>query len=285
MESCVELLACPICGARLAPDGGALTCPTRHSYDVAREGYVNLLRTRTPGDTKEMLLARRRFLERGHYAPLSDAINGLVEAHLRDRGGETDGGSIADAGCGEGYYLGRLRPSLVAGAGGTHRCHLGLDASKDAVRLAAKRYKDAVFVVADIKARLPLVDGSVEVLLNVFAPRNPAEFARVTVAGGLLLVVIPAPDHLAELRSSLRLLEIEEKKEQRVVEALADGFHLGGSNALEYELPLDAEDVLSLVRMTPNYWHTPAETERAIRAREAYRARAAFSLLVFRRRE
>jgi SAM-dependent methyltransferase len=175
-----------------------LRCSNSHTFDIAREGYVNLLRKKLPGDTKEMLVARRDFLERNHYQPLSDMLNQLVHAYLATSSSPIN---ILDAGCGEGYYLGRLQQYLTD----QHyqiQC-IGLDISKEAIRMAARHYKQSCFVVANLKERVVLADDALHIILNIFAPRNPAEFTRVLVPGGLLLVAIPAPDHLLQLRSAL----------------------------------------------------------------------------------
>lgn len=199
----IALLACPFCQMRLRQVGAALKCENGHSFDMAKEGYVNLLAQKRTGDTKEMLKARRDFLESGLYAPLSDAINELVRAHLRDAPGPLH---VLDAGCGEGYYLDRLQRAL---ASQQDSCYIGLDVSKEAIKMAAKRYPQLFFVVADVKQGLVLVDNAFHAILNIFAPRNPAEFARVIAQSGILITVIPAPEHLLSLRSALGLLSIE----------------------------------------------------------------------------
>src|SRR5581483_10720478 len=153
------------------------------TFDVAREGYVNLLRKKQVGDTREMLQARRSFLEDGFYQPLSDTLNALVDSYLREIPSPAN---VLDAGCGEGYYLGRLQRSLDQKE---QHCFLGLDIAKDGIRMAAKRYQAASFVVANLKERLVIADQAIHVLLNIFAPRNPAEFARVMVPAGRLIVV------------------------------------------------------------------------------------------------
>jgi SAM-dependent methyltransferase len=284
-------LICPVCGGDLAEAERTLKCSQAHSFDVSREGYVNLLLTegRRPkilGDTREMLLARRGFLDRGHYAPLSEAINQRVADCLGDVSQWHGGPSrtcIVEVGCGEGYYIGRLKHHLDDQPGCDGVCYFGLDISKEAARLAARRYGEIRFIVADIKRKALFGDGSVRVVLNVFAPRNPAELARVVAPGGMLLVVIPNPDHLENLRADLDLLGIEADKEQRVVEQLAGTFHLAGTRTIAYELRLDGQDVFDLVRMTPNYWHAPDGTWDEAKAVGGVRTMASFTLLEFQR--
>ena len=132
--------------------------------------------------------------------------------------------------------------------------------------MAAKRCREAFFVVANLKERLPLADASLHVLLNVFAPRSPTEFARVLVPDGLLLVVIPASTHLQQLRNTLHLLHIEENKQQHVVAQFTEQgqFRLETTTPLNYELILQGNEIAQLVMMTPNYWHASEETHQAI---------------------
>jgi SAM-dependent methyltransferase len=278
-------LVCPVCSGPLAEAGRALRCRRGHSFDVSREGYINLLagrRRRVHGDTKEMLRARRAFLDRGHYAPLVAAIEERARRHLAGAGRRHDGSRpacVAEAGCGEGTYVGRVQQTL-----GTARC-FGVDVSKEAARLAAKRHRNVRFLVADVNERMPFADGSICLLLDVFAPRNGREFGRVLAPGGSLLVAIPAPDHLAELREALGMLGMEERKQQRLVETLASTFEPVGDERIAHEMDLDGTDVENLVRMTPSAWHATPETWERARAIGRVRTAASFALVEFRRQE
>jgi 23S rRNA (guanine745-N1)-methyltransferase len=274
---CVHLLTCPVCNSFLQQSGMMLQCSNSHTFDIAREGYVNLLRKKQSGDTREMLQARRSFLERSFYQPLSDTLNGLVSSYLSEISSPVN---VLDAGCGEGYHLGRLQYSLDRDE---RHCFIGLDIAKDAIRMAAKRYQAASFVVANLKERLVIADQAIHVLLNIFAPRNPVEFARVMVASSRLIVVIPGPGHLAQLRSALPLLQIEENKQQHVVEQFADHFTLLEAVPVSYELDLQAEEVQQLVMMTPNYWHLSDEARRAISEIHGMETQIEFVCLVFQR--
>jgi 23S rRNA (guanine745-N1)-methyltransferase len=285
-------LICPICEAGLAKVDNVLKCSASHSFDISREGYVNLLlqdrrRHKVLGDTKDMLRARRRFLDRGFYTPLSDGINERVYGHLMETGslGESSFPTcIADVGCGEGHYVGRLRRYLDEHGEGTDVRYFGMDISKEAVRLAAKRHEGIWFFVGSTKQRILLAEESVQVVLNVFAPRNPVEFARVVVRGGLLLVVIPHPDHLANLRSELDLLGMETDKRDRVVEQMSGPFELVGEQTIAYDIVLSEDDVSDLIQMTPNYWHMSEVTRQAARAMGEVYTMAGFILLRFGRR-
>lgn len=287
---CAGVLICPVCGGPLAGDGPALRCSRGHSFDRARAGYYHLLpaghgRSKIRGDTREMVRARRRFLERGHYEPLlrrvqervSREIQGRVSREVEGRvSRETPGrvsrdsqalawrervATILEAGCGEGYYIGGLARAI-----GAPCCFIGVDVSKDAVRLAARAHREVCFLVNDVKHRITVADRSVDVLLDVFAPRNPGEFARVVREGGLLLVVIPRDDHLRELRERLPLIGIEPGKRDRTAEQFAGAFRLESEEVVEYRRELGAEEVLDLVGMTPSAWHVGEELRAEVEA-------------------
>jgi 23S rRNA (guanine745-N1)-methyltransferase len=270
------MLTCPVCGESLEREERVLRCPHRHAFDVAREGYVNLLvgRVGGTGDTKEMLRARRHVLERGYYAPVADAINALV----LDESGAGDGReAVLDAGCGEGYYIGRLRER----AGGVVRC-FGLDVAKEGVRLAAKRYLGVSFVVGDV-ARLPFAPASLRALLNIFAPRDTGEFTRVVALGGLLVTAIPEPSHLTELRQRFGLLGIEADKERHVIEQFQEGFTLAQASTVAYRVAMGAEDVRNLLLMTPNAWHRAQQGWERLDAGMTLSTTIAIRVLAFRR--
>lgn len=274
----ISLLACPLCHTGLSLAGAALACTHGHTFDMAREGYVNLLLQKRTGDAKEMLRARRNFLEGGLYTPLSDAVNELVRVHLQDVPGPLH---ILDAGCGEGYYLDRLRNALAPRQNG---CYIGIDVSKEAIRMAAKRYGQSLFVVADVKQRLVLADQAMHAILNIFAPRNASEFARVAVAGGILIVVIPGPAHLLHLRSTLGLLGMEDQKQQRIEEQFAGYFEPVESSTIACSMHLNREEIEQVVMMTPNYWHLTDEIRAAMQEMEEIETEAEFRAIVFQRK-
>lgn len=250
---------CPLCHGRFERVGRSLRCPQGHSFDLAREGYVNLLRSNHPGDTREMLACRRRFLDRGHYAPMGRRVCELVESHLAISPSPMDGRkrSVLDSGCGDGYYLGLIEECLEA-SGDTGIEYIGVDSSKDAARLAAQRHHGMYFCVADVKELLPVEAGSLDVVLDIFAPRNGAEFARVLAAHGKLIVVVPQPHHLRELRSSFALIGIESAKTERVVLGFKPHLDLVHVESVEYQLVLQGEEVVDLVGMSPSRRHLTA---------------------------
>lgn len=274
------MLICPLCKEELIRVGNAFRCSRGHSYDIAKEGYVNLLlanqkASASPGDTKGMAASRRAFLDKGYYAPLSDRIVSLVGDDVRGSAAEDVG--ILDAGCGEGYSLNRLMEALPSRSDG-----FGLDISKEAVRLAAKD-KKACFLVASIHQRLPFASSSLDVVLNVFAPRNPAEFARVLRPGGLALVVVPAEGHLAALHDALGLPRIDGDKERRAIEDFDGTLAASHSETLRYRRVLPPEDVLHLIQMTPTFWHLSDEARASMDDLPGLDIEFAFTLVVLRR--
>ena len=175
-------ITCPVCKDVLVFSQKSAACEKGHSFDIAKEGYLNLLlRTgKVPvvqGDTLEMLKARRGFLEKGYYDDLVTNLRSLIEKHAQES--PKAAYDILDVGCGEGYYLGSLlEKQVVPGAR-----YYGTDISKPAIALAAKKYPKALFFVADTNTFLPFADGSIDILLNIFAPRNAGEFDRVLESG------------------------------------------------------------------------------------------------------
>lgn len=275
---------CPICRLALQQQGRTLKCPQNHTFDIARQGYVNLLQTRkkmpeTVGDSKEMLHARRDFFAQDHYAPLSDGIKDLVaqQLHKRDSSKPT---LILDVGCGEGYYLDQLADVQAF----PQLCLMGMDISKAAVRLAARRVPNGRFFVSSVNGRIPLPDQSVFIILNIFSPRNNYEFARLLSADGHLIIVIPQSNHLETLREHFGLLQIESDKREKIRQALSDTFELKTTTPIQIPLQLTNKDLENLLRMTPNARHLPANTWEKAAATHPISTTAAFEILHFMRR-
>jgi len=273
-------LICPVCRQALALNGRTYGCPAGHAFDRAREGYVNLLLRRpgsSVGDSREMLAARRAFLGGGHYRPLSDAINERVQSQLAHRTAAT----VLDVGCGEGYYLCRLRATLGPARSQSGAILIGVDVAREAVRLAARACPEATFAVADVWSLVPVADGSVDVLLSVFSPRNRAEFERVLAPDGLLLVVVPEPEHLQELRSLPGFLGVPEDKRDALVQQLTGGFRLVDERVISLRLGLVGDDLVHLAAMTPSARHLSPATLEGLRALAMTPVTAAFRLLGF----
>ncbi|MER2135883.1 MAG: methyltransferase domain-containing protein [Arthrobacter sp.] len=277
-----RLLICPNCGGDLQPDPGRtrLSCPSRHRYDAAKQGYFNLLTgagTKFQADTAQMVQARADFLAAGHYGPLARRLAVLASGAAAGSGAEA-GPVVLDAGAGTGYYLREVQQATEACAS------VALDISKFALRRAARALPKGYALVWDVWRPLPLADGAADVLLNVFAPRNAAEFRRVLAPGGSLLVVTPLPGHLQEIRGVAGMLEIGGEKETRVAQSLEADFVAGPAEHLEYRMQLDRTDVENVVLMGPSAHHVDADALSDTLARIDFplQVSAAFTLQEFR---
>ena len=247
-------LACPLDGHPLEEEGASWRCVGGHNFDVARQGYTHLLpvqnkRTHTPGDSKEMVAARQRFLNAGFYQPIADAVKRLALMELP--AAETV--SCLDAGCGEGYYL----RELIAATDDQKTWHLlGLDISKWAILSAAKQNKQVRWVVGS-NANLPVQTVSIDRILCVFGFPVYAEFARVLREGGLVIQVDAGPDHLRELREII----YPSIKPERTGEAIVpEGFAPVGVESVHYSLALSGDKhIADLLAMTPHLYRANAE--------------------------
>jgi len=270
----MSLFRCPVCAAPLERRGGACRCPSGHSFDIAKEGYVHLLppnqkHSALPGDDREMVLARRNFLSGGYYQPLLNTICSRILA----LSGEAP--VILDAGCGEGWYTAGVFGALKA-AGRRPRM-AGTDISKFALRTAARRERGVEFAVAS-SYRLPLADGSADMLLNCFSPLALEEFRRVLRPGGTFLYVVPGPRHLWALKEILydRPYLNEEK------ETPYEGFSYREIIPVEGKICLERrEDIQNLFRMTPYFWKTPRAGAERLAALETLETEISFRIHVF----
>jgi len=209
-------------------------CWRGHSFDAAKSGYVNLLqpqdrRSLHPGDSKEAVAARRRFLDAGHAAPLVRAIVELASPHAT--------ATVLDAGCGEGHHLGALN------APERH----GTDISVPAIDAAARRYRDCLFTVANADRFLPYAAKSFALILSINARLNPAEFRRVAADDARLLVAIPSPDDLLELRSAILVSGEERDRVERTVATFAEGFTLERQERVRHVAHLDREAIADVM--------------------------------------
>ncbi|HEX3814447.1 MAG TPA: methyltransferase type 11 [Mycobacteriales bacterium] len=272
-----DRLQCPRCGEPMAPVERSLRCTDGHVYDVARQGYVNLLPgDARPGtaDTSAMVLARREFLQSGHYAPLVELLTRDAAAVL------TAGDLIVDAGAGTGHYV----SAVLDGCPGTFG--LALDLSKYAARLAARAHPRLAALVVDLWQPLPVRSESAALLLDVFAPRNPAEFHRVLRPGGTLLVVTPGPRHLTELVSALGLLSVDDRKGERLQATLGGYFDTVEIQECTTRLRLSGREIEDLAGMGPSAHHVDptALAARVAQLDQPAEVTASFQVSTFRRR-
>ena len=235
MTACFPLI-CPVCGNNLIEEEKRFVCSDGHSYDKARQGYVNLLLSNKQGvhgDDKLMVKARREFLDKGYYSPMREAVGKIVG----------EGNIVLDAGCGEGYYTSVFAEKNTV---------CGIDVSKDAVKSASGRCKNVTFAVASVY-ELPVANESVDVAVNIFSPDSRAEYLRVLKKGGRLITVTPMGNHLMELKEAV----YDNPYKNAYVDPARDGFKLVSTKEIKYSVELKCQgDIMSLFSMTPYYYNT-----------------------------
>lgn len=267
----MSTIICPLCRHPLERGAKVWQCAKGHSFDVAKEGYVNLLpvqhkNSRDPGDDAQMVLARREFLQGEHYQPLRKAMLELL-APLQAR-------SLLDIGCGEGYYTSALSEITSE--------VIGLDISRPAIRLAAKRFPQVTWLIGS-GALLPIADASVDVVGNIFTQMHVREMQRVLKPAGHVLVVTPATGHLLGIREQL----FEEVRPYDATKFLSDfeaDFSLEARQEISFSLTLDQRELRQLLQMTPYVWRAKQERRVALEARETFTTEAAFTLMLMQKR-
>lgn len=253
-QSCppVSCYLCPLCAASLQLDQKSYVCENNHRFDLAKEGYLNLLpvqfkHSAEPGDNKQMMQARREFLEAGYYEPMAKAVSMMVNAHQPTH--------LLDLGCGEGYYTRKIE-AYCPNAMQLH----GVDIAKFAVAAAAKKQANARFIVASSN-RLPYADEYFDFVLRVFAPSNEHELRRILKPSGLLLIVTPGPRHLWQLKEFI----YAEVKEHALENDLPRGFERIDTQRISYKIAPKPQQRIDLLQMTPFAWRASESVQQAIK--------------------
>jgi 23S rRNA (guanine745-N1)-methyltransferase len=265
-------LICPLCHQPLLQQATSFRCDAGHQFDQAKEGYVNLLPvqhkgSREPGDSAEMLQARRAFLDAGHYQPLRDGVAGILGDHLKGQASQ-----VLDIGCGEGYYTAAMADALPQAQ------LFGLDVAKAAIRMAAKRYNAVKFCVASSQ-RLPFADASLDGVVRIYAPCNDDELSRVIKSGGYLLTVTPGPHHLQQFKA----LIYREVQLHAAEEKMYAGFKQVDQQNLNYSMTLSGSEAVSLLQMTPFAWRAREEVWQNLAASSVFTCDADFMLTLWQR--
>ena len=263
-------LVCPICGGCLQREQRQYVCENRHSFDIARQGYVNLLPVQqkhsiAPGDTREQVLSRRAFLEAGYYAPIAEALISAAQKYGVS-------GDILDIGCGEGWYSAQLADALGANL-------TGLDISKEAVRCAAAKYKGKLWLTATA-AHIPVKSGSADLVTSLFAITLPEEFSRVLKQDGLYFQVLAAQDHLLGLKGII-YDELKFKEKDSVPDL--PGFTRLESIPIRFTFTVEGEQIRNLFSMTPHVFRIGKAGAARLEATETLTDTASCVLNVFRR--
>lgn len=268
-------LTCPVCFDPLVIGPSVASCAKSHTFDRAREGYLNLLLANQkgssdPGDDRESVTARREFLATGHYDFLAA---GLSKSVVRQ---DKEPKVVIDSGCGEGFYLNHIAHHILASD------TYGLDISRFAMRLASRSYGNCTWAVANIARRLPISSGCCDVLLSVMAPRNASEFERILRPDGLLLVVIPGDGHLRELADKLMAEPSDQsEKADALIQSLTPTFTLQNTEPLSARFTADQQTIQRLVTMTPLRWKSQKRALSGLASLESLDITASFTLMTF----
>ncbi len=246
-------LACPIDGARLDSKARQLTCINGHSFDIARQGYVNLLpvqhkRTRHPGDSKEMVQARTQFLNAGFYEPLAKFLAKATLPYLDNKQS-----CFLDAGCGEGYYFDYIVNYFQKkNACGDLSC-IGVDISKPAIAKAAIRNKKISWIVGTNR-QLPVEEESIDIILCIFGFQSFDGFNKALKLGGKIILVEPGADHLKELREVI-YSDVKKSQPQERSEFEDKGFVILDKQIVQFKTgAIDKQQINNLLIMTPHFY-------------------------------
>ncbi len=265
---------CPLCQQELTLTERTYRCCDNHQFDVAKEGYVNLMpahhkRSKDPGDNKEMTQARRRFLDSGHYDALRNAV---ADTCLTCSEGKPI--RLLDIGCGEGYYTSQVERILSLNHSDTQV--LGLDISKIAIRYAAKRYHGCQFSVAS-SHRLPFADQSLDCILRIYAPCSAEELKRTVRSQGTVITVTPASRHLYQLREGIYDdVRLHDEHPESI-----DGFTLVDEQKLNYLMFLTGSHALDLLQMTPFAWKATEKFRQSLSHSSSFKCEADFTIRVY----
>ncbi|RRJ85135.1 putative RNA methyltransferase [Aestuariirhabdus litorea] len=268
---------CPHCRCPLQAEGNSWRCANNHSFDRARQGYVNLLpsnrkQSKQPGDSPEMVNARSRFLDTGHYHPLREAVLSLLQGRFDDTAG-----SWLDAGCGEGWYTAALASALPAMQG------FAFDISKCAVSACCRRSKAIEWAVASV-ADIPLADASMRFILSIFSRIDWVQFERILVNEGLLLAVTPGSHHLLELRQAI-YREVRLHEEEKPLKEMPTTFECIATESCQFNVHLEnQQQIQDLLAMTPHYWHIKADQRERLAQLPNLTTRADFRLTLFQKK-
>ena len=253
IEKNIHRFACTICGGVFRVENAkSIVCENGHCFDIARNGYVNMLRAPVISkyDTT-MFTARNTISREGFFDPLIDAMSDILSTHLKSK--STNDHFILDAGCGEGSLLSQVLNKLAS------RNHpgvygAGIDIAREGIHIAARDYGNAIWMVGDI-TRLPVQTGQCDAVLNILSPSNYAEFARVLNAEGIILKVVPGEKYLLELRRSLfRDSEKENYSNEKTIQLFKNSFHVTSDNKIQYKIPVDDRNIEHIITMTPLTW-------------------------------
>lgn len=276
----IDVFRCPICDSSMeVVESKSFICSNRHTFDIAKQGYVNLLTkpVKTHYDEKLFDARHKIIVDRHFFSDLHDVITNIIHEHDSEISKDT---IIFDAGCGEGSHL----HNILALTNKENLVGVGLDISKEGIKIASRQYKEALWIVGDL-ANTPLVNDSCAYILNILSPANYQEFRRLLQANGIMIKVVPRPNYLIEVREVL--FHSPEKREYQndgTISLFQQNFNMVDMIQLTYEKKLDKEDLTHLLHMTPLTWNAEKEQLRSLFQREKTTITVDFDILVGRRK-
>ncbi len=276
------MLICPICKTKITREASRYICASGHSHDISKYGHVNLLMSQkggNHGDSREMLLSRKSFLDSGAYSPLREELASTVK-RLTDKLSSI---SLLDSGCGECYYTSRIKDRLNDAGRNVHI--IGIDISKEALRLAAQRFNgeckridSSVELAVASSYQLPIADSSTDIVISVFAPLCSEEFARILKIGGYFITVIPGKKHLWELKSAI----YENPYENEIMPYEIDRFTMLSKQELSGKFILPSKEAISdLFTMTPYFCRTSEQDKNKLLSLNSLECSYEFEILVY----
>ena len=273
-------LKCPVCGLALGRKQKQFVCASMHSFDEAKEGYVNLhlaqdKKSKHPGDDQAMLVSRRSFLEKSYYDKLAFGLCDIISTYVEDHA--FDSTTFLDIGCGEGYFTAKIT-SVLKTLGSSESC--GIDIAKTAVKMAAKRHRCCLFMVAS-NYKLPFFDSQFNIILSINAPVDYPEIQRLLDERGIYLHVRPGPKHLYELKKWIYSNPQIHEQDIQVPDGLNEIQRILVTDPIDIQ---GADNVFNLLQMTPYYWAADRMTQRKLAAQSSLQTMMEFDVRVFSKR-
>ncbi|MGK0269959.1 MAG: 23S rRNA (guanine745-N1)-methyltransferase [Cocleimonas sp.] len=260
---------CPVCNLTLFRLNNSYNCESNHTFDLAKEGYLNLLlaqhkRSKNPGDDVNMVRSRYDFLNAGYYDSLAHFISDKVNFYNQDgisKSNISEGNSkLIDIGCGEGFYLSKIK--LATTALNKSLSYAGVDISKPAVKLAAKK-KLSHFLAVASAYNLPFFDAQFDIALSVFSPVSPEEFSRVLSKNGIVILVGPGKGHLSGLAEKIYDNVVAHEGNYKILSD-SEQFELIEQHEINEVIEIQGKHIINLLTMTPYYWHTKPEQQKEL---------------------
>lgn len=275
-----HIFKCPVCGGSMSIDEpGRLICKSRHSFDLSRKGYLNLLTgVNTQVYSKELFEARHRICSAGFYDPLIDELAGVIAKYQEAY--SSNGLNILDAGCGEGSHIYSVYRKFEEKQNNTF---IGIDISKDSINIAARNDAGLIWCVADL-AKLPFKNNSLDIVLNILSPANYAEFDRVLKQKGIVIKVAPSSQYLKELREAIYMEEADNYSNEKVIGHFGEKLDIIDTRNISYSFDIDKQLLSDFIKMTPLTWGKSSESIAFVFEKNITSITADFSIMIGRKK-